>query len=187
MSNRSLATGVFRAWGVMWSIYALLALPQLLNGLFRHSSQWSDKGMDNYVLSSQAISLGCEIIVAVFLLRKAGWLASTVFPVEQEFGFSIKAEELSAILFAVVGLYFLLDGVGLAAGSVYHLFTKPHDTQNAFEYLWQRDPENLARAAGNMIAGAVVFFGLARRRGFWKGVRDAYRERFGIQDTPDEE
>jgi hypothetical protein len=38
-----------------------------------------------------------------------------------------------------------------------------------------------------MIAGAVVFFGLGRRRGFWKGVRDAYRERLGIPKTPDEE
>ena len=187
MSNRSLATGVFRAWGVMWSISALLALPQFLNGLLRHSSQWSDKAMESYALSSQGISLGCEIVVAVFLLRKASWLADIVFLVDQEFQTQVNAQELSAILFAVVGLYFLLDGVRLASAGVYHLFTKPRDTQNAFQYLWERDPAYLAKAVGSMIAGSVVFFGLGRRRGFWKGVREAYQENLAIRETPDEE
>ena len=58
MSNRQVATGVFRAWGVMWSIYVLLAVPQFVNALIRSPYSGSDKGTENYFLSSQAISLG---------------------------------------------------------------------------------------------------------------------------------
>jgi hypothetical protein len=188
MSNRDLATGVFRAWGVVWSVHVLIALPQLLNVLLRHSSQWTDKGMETYVQSSQVISVGCQIIVAVTLLSKAGWLASLVFPDEQQLHLVFNAADLRTTLFAVVGLYFLVDGLSHAVGSAYQLVTRPRgDSQNAFEYLWQREPENLTRSLGSSIAGAFVFFGLARGRGLLSTIRDAYREKLSLEEPRDEE
>src|ERR1700737_179610 len=144
MSNREVATGVFRAWGVMWSIYLLIGVPQLLNALLRHNSAWSDKATESYYLSSQTIALGCEIIVLIFLVRKAEWLARLVFPVEKEMGLSFNAADLRTVLFSVVGLYFVLDGARRGLGSAYQLVARPRGgSQNAAGYLWERDPENL--------------------------------------------
>ena len=188
MSNRDLAAGVFRAWGLVWSVHVLIAVPQLLNILLRHSSQWADKGMDTYVQSSQVISIGCQIIVAVSLLVKASWLGSLVFPVEQELHLAFSAADLRATLFAVVGLYFLLDGLSNAVGSAYQLVTRPRgDSQNAFDYLWQREPEHLATSLGSTIVGAFVFFRLSRGRGLWTSIREAYRKNLSLQEHPDDE
>ena len=150
MSNRAVAAGVFRAWGVMWSVNVLVGLPQLLNELLRHNRGWNDKAMENYVLSSQTIALGCEIIVVVFLFRKADWLASLVFPVEHEVGFSFGAVDLRSVLFSAVGLYFVLDGARRAIGSAYQIVaSRPHrNSLEAVGDLWQRDPENLGKRWG---------------------------------------
>jgi len=152
----------------MWSIYVLLALPELLNALLRHGYAWNDKAMQSYLLSSQAISVGCQIVVVVFLVRKAGWLASIVFPVEQEVSLSLSARDLQAALFSVVGLYFVLDGARHALGSAYQLVTRPRSSQNAAGYLWERDPENLVKSLGGMTAGALLLIGRRRLRDFWK-------------------
>ena len=115
MGNRALATGVFRAWGIMWLISVLLALPQFLNSLIRNPYASDQLAMQRFLLSSQAMSIGCEIVVAIFLLRKASWLATVVFPMEGDLGISLGARDLQGVLFSVVGLYFLLDGARYAA------------------------------------------------------------------------
>src|SRR5262249_16303483 len=89
MSNRALAAAVFRAWGVMWALIVMIGLPQLLNSLIRRGGVWSDESVQRYVTSSQAIAVGCEVILVVFLIRKADWLASLVFPVEEPLSLSI--------------------------------------------------------------------------------------------------
>ena len=152
----------------MWSIYVLIGLPQLVNALLRRGHMYGDSGMENYALSSQAISLGCEIIVVVFLLRKAAWLASLVFPVEREFGVAFSAADFRTVLFATVGLYFLLDGFRHAVGIAYLLATRPRgDSPNAASYLWERNPETLARSLGGIVAGGLLLIGRQRLVDFW--------------------
>jgi hypothetical protein len=169
MSNRSLATGVFRAWAMVWWIYVVLSLPQFLNVLLRRPYTGNDPASAGYFLSAQAISLGCEIVVAVFLTRKAEWLATLVFPEEQVASSSFSAGDLQAVLFSIIGLYFILDGARHAVGSAYQLVTRPRgDTQNAAGYLWQRDPENLVRSLGGLVGGALVFFGRRGLRNLWE-------------------
>jgi hypothetical protein len=169
MSNRDLATGVFRAWGLTWWIYVLISAPQLLISLLRPPYTGSEGASAGYFISSQAISVGCEIVVAFFLTLKAGWLASLVFPNEQEAAFSFGAEDLQAVLFSVVGLYFVLDGARHALGSAYQLVTRPKGYgENAVKYLWQRDPENLVKSLGGLVGGALVFFGRRGLRGLWE-------------------
>jgi hypothetical protein len=172
MSNRDVAGGVFRAWGVMWWIGALISVPQFVNVLLRRPYTTYEGASAGYFISSQAISVGCGIVAAAFLTRQADWLASLVFPQEQETGVLFSAENLQSILFSAVGLYFVLDGFRHALGSGYHLIMRPSgDTQNAFAYLWQHDPENLVRSLGGILGGALVFFGRLGLRNLWERYR----------------
>jgi hypothetical protein len=185
MSNRSVATGVFRAWGVMWWIYILLGLPQLLNGLFRHPYGPDQRAMEQFALSSSAISIGCQIVIAAFLMSKSGWLAEVVFPVEQELHLTMSAEAFRAVLFSAVGLYFLLDGIRHIVGNGYQLLARPHGTdQTGFGYSWQRVPEALATAVGGALAGAWVLF--SRGRSPWKAAVSLYRKVFGLSGSANE-
>ena len=188
MSNRQIAAGLFRAWAVMWSIYVLLALPQFVNALIRNPYSGSEKATESYLLSSQAIAIGCEIVVVIFLIRKAEWLATLVFPVEQSFGLSLTAHDLQAVLFSIIGLYFLLDGGKHTIGIAYQLLAGSRgDTGESLGYLWQQQPENLARALGGTILGALVLF--RRRKGSspWARIRRSYQKWFGLRESPDEE
>jgi hypothetical protein len=169
----------------MWSIYVILALPQLISALAR-PSQFGDKATATVAVGSSAISLVCQVIVVLTLIAKARWLASVVFPEEQPFGLSVAPSEFGAILFAVVGLYFMLDGFRHACAAVYLLLTKPSQ-ESSIGYLWRQQPDNLVRSLGGAAAGAFVFFGLGRQRGFWRTIGNAYRERFSLKETPDED
>jgi hypothetical protein len=183
MTNRGLAAGVFRAWGLMWAVYAALGIPQLVNTLIRDPYKWDQKAMSQFALSSSVISLGCEFVIAVFLVRKAAWLASIVFPVEQETAISISGSDLQAILFSTVGLYFLVDGIRRLVASGYQLAVRPRgDTQNAVAYLWQRSSENLAVGLGGVLVGAWVLLGRGRLTLPWKAVAAAYRRTFGLRE-----
>jgi hypothetical protein len=186
MSNRDLATGVFRAWGVMWWIYVLVSAPQFLNVLLRRPYIGNDSASAGYFLSSQAISVGCQVVVALFLTRRASWLASVVFPTEQPAGFSFGAEDLQGVLFSIVGLYFILDGARHALGSGYQLIVRPSsDPQNAAAYLWRHDPENLVRAAGGILGGTLLFFGSRGLQNLWGRYKRGPGPIEESTDTPD--
>jgi hypothetical protein len=177
VTNRALATGVFRAWGLMWWVYVLIGLAQMLNLFLRNPYKWDSEAMAKVALSSQLISLGCEIAIAWFLMSKAAWLATIVFPIEQESGISIGAGELRTVLFAAIGLYFLLEGIQLLAGSGYQLLTRPRGS--AVDYLWRQAPEGFVKGIITTIAGAVVLFGPRR------SVSGLYERVFGLRDSAD--
>lgn len=187
MSNREVAAGFFRASAVVWSIDVLLAVPQFLNALIRNPYSGNEKAMGAYFLSSQLISIGCSIAVVVFLVRKAGWLASLVFPAEKDVGLSFTAADLQAVLFSAVGLYFLLDGLRHALGSTYVLLTRGrNEGPDALRYLWHDQPENLVRALGGTLLGLLLLSRPRGGRGFWTGIRSSYERRFGLRGSPDE-
>ncbi len=187
MTNRGLASGVFRAWGLMWWIYVLLGLPQFANALLRNPYGADQAAMRQYAISAQALSLGCQVVIGTFLVRKAGWLAEIVFPVEQEAAFSFGAADFQAILFSAVGLYFLLDGGRHLLGGAAQLMMRPRgNDQNAFGYLWQRNPEQLAMGLGATIAGGLVLFGRGRSLNPWTAVRRLYEKLLGLKESPDE-
>src|SRR5262245_31776356 len=179
MSNRGLATGVFRAWGIMWSVYALVSAPQFLLALLRDPYGSDQTAMRQFAIGSNAISLGCQIVISAFLILKSTWLAELVFPVEQPTGIAISSRDLQAILFSAIGLYFLLTGISSLAVSGYQLLTRPRgDDRNAFAYLWQRTPQELVTGLVETAAGAYVLFG--RDRGPWKGLRAIHERFFGL-------
>jgi hypothetical protein len=186
MSNRQLAEGVFRAWAVIWAIDTLIAVPQFLNGVIRTPYSGNEKAMEAYFLSSQAISIGCSIIVVLFLFRKAAWLASLVFPAEQELGLGFTADDLRAVLFAAVGLYFLIDGLRYVIGISFALLVRNRGEPDAFGYLWHQQPENLVRAVVSTALGAVVLFRRRGGPGFWARIKASYEKKFGLRELPDE-
>jgi hypothetical protein len=149
----------------------LIGAPEMLNMFLRRPNFWGNQATANYALSSQAIGLGCQIIVVVFLLRKAEWLASLVFPTEQGVNVSFGAPDLRAVLFSAIGLYFVLDGFRHAVAGVYLLAKRPHgDSQNAAGYLWDRNPENLIRSTAGLLAGALLLIGPGRLKDLGKSV-----------------
>jgi len=176
--NRGLATGVFRAWGLMWWVYALIGLTQILNLLLRNPYKWDSEAMAKFAVSSQLISLGCQVAIAWFLVAKAAWLATIVFPVEQESGIAIGAGELRKVLFGAIGLYFLLEGIQLLAGSGYQLLTRPRGS--AVDYLWRQAPEGFVKGVVSVVAGGLVLLG--PRRGFF----GLYERVFGLRDSAGE-
>jgi hypothetical protein len=186
MTNRDLATGVFRAWGVIWWIYVFINLPQFVNEILRNPYRWSEQGTAQFFFSSRAISLGCEVAVALFLVTRAAWLASIVFPREQEFSPTVSAEDFRALLFASVGLYFVLDGARHIVGAVYLLIVRPRGSgANAADYLWRNAPETLAIGLGGTLAGAYVLFGRGALRNPANGLRAVYERLFGLKEPPD--
>jgi hypothetical protein len=186
MSNRGLAAGVFRAWGIMWAVYAFVRIPQFVNLLIRNPYS-GQKEMAPYVLSSDAISLGCQVAVAIVLISRASWLASIVFPEEHEANMSFDATQLRSLLFSAIGLYFLLEGGRHVVGGAVLLLTQPRTgNQNAFTYLWQREPQNFAMGLAGAIAGAVLFFGQGRPGNPWSGLRRLYQRLFALRESSGE-
>src|SRR4029453_4712358 len=181
MSNRGLATGLFRAGGIRWAVPALVAVPQFVNSVLRNPYGSEQVGMRQYALSASAISLGCEVVIAIFLIAKAGWLAEIVFPVEEQAGFSFGRDDLQAVLFSAIGLYFLIIGLRAIVGGAASMWTRPRGTVSN-DYLWQKVPEQLVVGIVEAAAGAFVFFGKGRRT----GLAGLYQKFFGLRGPPDE-
>jgi hypothetical protein len=158
MTNRGLATGVFRAWGVMWAVYALVSAPQFVNSILRNPYGSEQVAMRQFSLSASAISLGCEIVIAIFLISKASWLAGIVFPAEEQVHFSISSGDLQAVLFSAIGLYFLIVGLRQIAGSAVSMWARPRGVVSN-DYLWHKVPEQLVMGVVEAAAGAFVLFG----------------------------
>ena len=171
MTNRGLAAGVFRAWGVMWLFSALLAIPGTLTILASRGSS-EDPGVQNYFAWAHAASLLASFAIAAFLLIKAGWLAGRVFPQEESLALQIEAAGLQAILFSVVGLYFALDGVRDLMMSINALLTKPSgDTRPSVEYLFAERWKDLITSLAEIALGIGVFFGSRGLRNLWQRYR----------------
>jgi hypothetical protein len=144
--------------------------------------------MAPYVLSSDAISLGCEIAIAIFLITKASWLASIVFPEEHEANFSIDATQLRSILFSTIGLYFLLEGGRHVIGGAALLLSRPRSggNRNALAYLWEREPQGFATGLAGAIAGALLFFGRGGPVRPWSGLKKLYQRLFALKESSSE-
>jgi hypothetical protein len=181
VTNRGLATGVFRAWGVMWWFYAAFAVPRIAAMLAMKPFRSQADGMQWFAVGFEIISLLCTIAIAWFLVARAEWLARIVFPLEQETGLSVGAPELRTVLFAAIGLYFFLDGIQGLAGSGYQLLTKPRgDDPNSFTYLWRRSGETFVQSLIGTFAGALILF---RPR----GLAGLYESVFGLREARKEE
>jgi len=180
LSNRQLAAGVFRAWAVVWAVYALMTLVRLGAWLVHNPYSGSNAAMGGYALSSEAIALACEVLVFVFLMRKSEWLAAVVFPVEAELGTGITGPDLRAVLFAAVGLYFLVDGGQSTIGQLYRLVSRLRSGSSAFQV--PAEPERLISAVAETIFGALVLFRRSGSGGPIRGVREAYEKTLGLRE-----
>ncbi len=165
----------------MWAISAFVAAPQFVLSLLRNPYGSEGLTMRQFSLSASAISLGCEIVIAIFLIVKASWLAEVVFPVEEQANFSISSGDFQAVLFSAIGLYFLIIGLRQIAGSAASMWMRPRGVVSN-EYLWQKLPEQLVMGIAEAAAGAFVLLGKDRRR----GLGGVYQKLFGLRG-PDSE
>ena len=184
VSNRDLAAGVFRAWAVFWAVWALLSLVSLVGALI-HDPYPGQAGMRGLYASGQAISLACEILIFVFLMQRADWLSRIVFPLETEVGVGIGAAELRAVLFASIGLYFLIAGARGCAGWLYRFVTNLRHGDGTFSRM-PSDPERVLNDVAEMIFGAAALLWRRGSRNALSSVRAAYDRTLGLGETPDE-
>jgi hypothetical protein len=182
LSNRQLAAAVFRAWGIMWAVYALLTLVGLAHALLG-KPYGDDPALSRFAVSSQAISFACEVLLFVFLMRRAEWLASVVFPVEAELGAGLGATELRAVLFSAIGLYFFIAGARGSVGFLYRLVVNWRRAPTSPPRELAIEPERLVSDVTEMVLGAAVFFW--NRGGPLAVIRSAYDRTLGLRETPE--
>jgi hypothetical protein len=182
LSNRQLAAGFFRAWAVVWAVYAALGLFRLANVLIRNPYSPSQPGA-GYYAGAEAVWFACQVLVVVFLMRKADWLAKVVFPVEAELGLGLSGADLRAVLYSAVGLYFLVAGGSRAVGHLYlwtrDLRTVGRPISSAFS------PDGLVSSLAEAALGAIVLFGRRGSRGPFSSVREAYDNTLGLHEPRD--
>ena len=185
LSNRQLAAGVFRAWGVVWGFYSAMSLVRIA-GLLVKDPYASQAGMRGAVLAGEGINLAVEILVFVFLMRGADWLARVVFPSQSELGLGIGAAELRSVLFSAVGLYFVIVGARGCVDGLYRLVDAWRQ-RASFSPMsgTSTDPARLAAALAELILGAVVLFGRVGGRGAISAARAAYDKTLGLHDAPE--
>ncbi|HEX4438548.1 MAG TPA: hypothetical protein VH854_00665 [Thermoanaerobaculia bacterium] len=184
ISNRDLASGVFRAWAIFWAVYALFSLVSVVGALV-HDPYPSQPGMRGLYVSGQAISLACEILIFVLLMRRADWLARVVFPLETELGTSIGAAELRSVLFAAIGLYFLIAGARGCVGWLFRFVANLRHGDASVSRM-PSDPERIVADVAEMIFGATALLWRSRSREALSSVRGAYDRTLGLGEPPDE-
>ena len=169
----------------MWAVYALMTLVRLGQFLVHNPYSATSAAMSGYAVRAEAITFACEVIIFVFLMRKADWLATLVFPVEAELGTAITGTDLRSVLFAAVGLYFLIDGGKSTVGLLYDLVARARSGVSAVPV--RPEPKGLISAVAEMLFGAFVLF---RRPGSKdpspaQRVREAYDKTLGLREPAD--
>jgi hypothetical protein len=180
VSNRQLAAGVFRAWGVVWAVYALMTLIRVANLLVHNPYSGEQRSIGTYAVTADAIAFACEVLIFVFLMRKAEWLATVVFPVEAELGTGITGPDLRAVLFSAVGLYFVIDGGQSTVGQLYRLVARSRSGSTAFRMPPETD--RLVSAVAETLFGAFVLLRRPGAGGPVRRVRDAYDKTLGLRE-----
>src|ERR1017187_5606400 len=101
MTNRGLATAVFRAWGLFWAISGCVQFVSFALSLVSKFRPYSQEMQTQYEIL-QGCGVALTFFGAVFLFLKSGWLSTIVFPEEAPIGWTVRGRELGAILFCVV-------------------------------------------------------------------------------------
>ena len=170
MNAKTFAELALKIWGVYSILGALLTLPAAL------WMQWSNPGDDpqaallrasqiGYVLNA-IVHLAAGIIVLVWADRIVSLFESDETPLHV----GMSGTEVAVLAFAIVGVFFLVNGVQNAVGAGYVLWSKP-DQVDTVPYMWARQGEDLIEAVVQMASGAFLVLRREALMKGWSGLR----------------
>lgn len=172
MSAKTLAQVLIRVWGLILIVTAVAASGTLF--MFTGGSQW------RAAAASSVTNLVFSFIAGFFFVRDGdrigAWLASDLEVEGEPTGPPADAKAILSIGLALLGAFYLVEGLRSGAVVALDLVIKPkEDYVNAVAYLWDRDNQAIARAVVDTIAGIILLFGKQNIAGsaarFWRVVR----------------
>lgn len=168
MTARNIISIVLRLWATVWVVGTVTSMATMLvfathatNGESRHIF------VSNFVVGVVWIVLGCVL----FFQNER--LAAALFPkTEGELAIAATSQELQAVGFSLLAIYFGCHAVSRLAGILYEFVRTPtFGDQSRFSGLAQNNPENLVTTAAQLIVAVILFFGSKGLSAFWNRVR----------------
>ena len=127
----------------------------------------AEDGLTRAVQAMQLVQLLAGVLVGLGLLIWGRRISQWVIPETKLLQITIDAPQLSALAFAVVGVFILVDGLQDAVSSTYMMLNKPRsDPRGHLSYLWEQNRESTLRAVVQMAVGIYLILG---RKGVGRG------------------
>ena len=184
MNARTLAELALKLWGVTLLLGALLSLPATL---WMFGTTQDDDPQSALVRATQAGYILNVVLQAVAGFAVLVWADSIVALFESgstPLQVGASAGELQVLGFALVGAFFLVNGLGEAAAAGYVLLTKPEfDPTDTWSYMWARQGEGMVKAVVQIAAGALLVFGREALVHGWSRFRGQTPADSGDDDT----
>lgn len=161
MNARSLTATALKIWGAILIVGALGSLPSaavlgalsppadIATAVFRATQV----GLLLNLFAQTLLGVG----MVAFAERVVGWVVPDGLPLKID----VYASELSALGFALVGLFVLIQGAEEIVATVYTLSTKPllPTSDPTFWYVWEPERQAIVKGLVQIVAGVVLMFG----------------------------
>jgi hypothetical protein len=178
MTGRALAAIAVKVWGAILVVGALASSPSAI--LFVTLAPGNDAQAAVFRASQIGLMLNVVLHAAlgVALIVLADRIVAWVIADGSPLRIDVYASELSALGFALVGLFVLIQGAESIAAAVYTIVTKPSwpASDSTFWYVWERDREAIVRAIVQIIAGVLLLFGREAIVSAWWRLRGGVKE-----------
>ena len=173
MNGRDIAEVALKTWAVVLLAGFIISGPAILIMI----AQEPEGGLTRAVQAMQLVQLLAGVLVGLGLLIWARKVSRWVIPETQPLQVAIDITQLSAMAFALAGVFILVDGLQDAVSSTYIMLNKPRsDPRGPLSYLWEQHREATLRAVVQMAVGIYLILsrkgvgrGWSQLRGFDQG------------------
>ena len=181
VDGRGIAAVALRIWGVVLLLSAVAAIPGSI--LAARAAAWPPE-QAAFIRATQNASmfhLAASAILGLCLLLWADGVARLAIPETPHVQIGVDTSQLLTVGLVLVGVGFLVQGLGDSASLAYVLMRKPQGVEIAVpSYLWQQQSETMVRAGVDLVAGATLVLGRAGLTRAWAHVRSIVRTGHGL-------
>ncbi len=178
MTARELAAVAVKIWGAILVVGALASSPSTI--LFVTLAPGGDAQAAMFRTSQigSMLNLLLHAALGIVLIVLADRIVTWAIPEGPPLRIDVYASELSALGFALVGLFVLIQGVESIAAAAYTIVTKPSwpAGDNTFWYVWERDREAIVKAIVQIITGVLLLLGRGAIVSAWWRLRGGVKE-----------
>jgi len=165
MTAKQLANIALRLLGALWTLSAIISLPNLLQ-----LSSAADIQTRKLMLGSGVGEL-VWLIAGVALFLKSEKLAAFFFPGAELLSISASAQDLQQVGFSLLSVYFGISAAGRVAGLIYLAIRSEPFEESRLSYLWRLNPERLVSAGFELLICVALFFGSRALSHLWWRLR----------------
>lgn len=158
MTARNLAALLLRLWGLLSIIEIGVSSPNLLVSLAASSTPQQEHFM-RAAFWTQSVSVALGLIAGIVVLVAGSSIARWIVPDDQPLATSMTARQLFLVLIAILGFYFIVNGVQDAARLGALVAGKGYDETPMLQYLQMHNADALSGAVFNAIAGVALILG----------------------------